>query len=236
MRQVSFCFDDGFRASADKIREIFGRRNLAASFCVLAAPELAEDPFIRPAPIADWSYWREAMAAGHEVAPHGYAHEHFGQLTFAAARERVQRTLDAFHTELPGFDAQESLFHLAYLAAPDEIVRWIGERTLGARRALGGGGLNDLSRWTRGASVDCITFRPPDADALLRERVTRFLDTEDGWLVLVLHGLDGEGWGTVSSETIGRLLDELLAAGVHIAPPNAVLRTGRRSVQAQVLT
>jgi peptidoglycan/xylan/chitin deacetylase (PgdA/CDA1 family) len=228
-RQVSFCFDDGFRASAARIRAIFEQRGLAACFCVLAAPEQAEDPFVRGAPVADWSYWRETMQAGHEVAPHGYAHEHLGKMPVPLACERVQRTLDTFHAELPGFAARSSLFHVPYLAAPPEIVEWIGKRTLGARLSLGTGGLNDLREWQPGRAVDCMTFRPPDADALLRERVAHFIDGQAGWLVLVLHGLDGEGWGTVRSETLGAVLDELAKAGVGIAPPNEILRAAATS-------
>jgi peptidoglycan/xylan/chitin deacetylase (PgdA/CDA1 family) len=96
VKTVSFCFDDGFRASADSISRIFASRSVAACFCVLAAPELAEDPFIRGARIADWAYWRDANAAGHEVAPHGYAHEHLGKVSVESAQASEQRTLDAF--------------------------------------------------------------------------------------------------------------------------------------------
>jgi peptidoglycan/xylan/chitin deacetylase (PgdA/CDA1 family) len=226
MKHVSFCFDDGFRASADSVIRIFSRRSVAACFCVLAAPELAADPFIRGARIADWAYWRDALAAGHEVAPHGYAHEHLGKIDPVEARDSIQRTLDAFTRELPGFEARRSLYHLAYLAAPAPIVEWIGERTLGARMALGNGGRNAPGAWRPGKPVDCMTFGPPDALSLVRERVARFIRDEDGWLVLVLHGLDGEGWGTVASTGLERLLDEVLDAGVAVGGPNQWLLTG----------
>lgn len=221
---ISFCFDDGFRATADKVRRLFAQRNQSACFCVLAEPVLAEDPFIRAAPIADWAYWREAIAAGHEVAPHGYAHEHLGKLSFAAACDSVQRTLDSFQQELPGFDSRRSLYHLAYLAAPAQVVQWIGERTLGARMALGRAGRNDLAAWSQGMPIDCITFAPPDADDVARRRVERFIQEEDGWLVLVFHGLDGEGWGTLSSDALARMLDAIERAGIVVAPPNRLLQ------------
>jgi peptidoglycan/xylan/chitin deacetylase (PgdA/CDA1 family) len=223
-KAISFCFDDGFRASADKIQRLFAQRGRSACFCALAAPELADDPFIRAAPIADWAYWREAVAAGHEVAPHGYSHEYLGKLSFAAACDSVQRTLDVFQQELPGFDANHSLFHLAYLSAPAEVVQWIGARTLGARMALGAAGRNDLTAWKPGKPIDCTTFAPPDADAVALQRIERFIQDEGGWLVLVFHGLDGEGWGTVSSDALTRMLDHVERAGIDIAPPNRVLQ------------
>lgn len=223
MKHVSFCFDDGFRASADSVTRIFSARNVPACFCVLAAPELAADPFIRGASIADWSYWRETLAAGHEVAPHGYAHEHLGKIDPAEAQLSVRRTLDAFARELPQFDARRSLYHLAYLAAPAPIVEWIGARTLGARMALGNRGRNDPGAWLPGKPVDCMTFGPPDALSLARERIARFVRDEDGWLVLVLHGLDGEGWGTVASIGLEQMLDDVLDAGVAVTTPNRLL-------------
>jgi peptidoglycan/xylan/chitin deacetylase (PgdA/CDA1 family) len=223
VKTVSFCFDDGFRASADSISRIFSNRGVAACFCVLAAPELAADPFIRGARIADWAYWREAIATGHEVAPHGYAHEHLGKISVESAQASVRRTLDAFASELPGFDARQSLYHLAYLAAPAPIVEWIGERTLGARMALGNAGRNAPAEWSRGKPVDCLTFGPPDAQSRARERIARFVRDEDGWLVLVFHGLDGEGWGAVTSTALEQMLDEVLSAGLAVTTPNRFL-------------
>ena len=222
-RTVSFCFDDGFRLTAGKVWAAFASRGLTASFCVLAAPELTHDPFIRGAQVADWGFWREARAAGHEVAPHGWAHERLADLSFDEARAGVERTLEAFADELPGFEARESLFHLAYLAAPRPVVGFIGERTLGVRRMLGGAGLNPPGGVKRGGGVDCITFGD-GADALATARVERFLAEEEGWLVLVFHGLDGEGWGPLASATLERLLDRLGQAGVRIAPANQAMR------------
>lgn len=225
MRAVSFCFDDGFLASAGKVRALFEARGLSACFCVLARPDLADDPFIRAAPIADWGYWREAQAAGHEVAPHGYAHERLWALSEAAARDSLNRTFDAFAGQMPGFDPAGSVHHLAYLAAPAPLVDWIAERTLGVRLATGGDGLNPLGLSGPGARVDCVTFGDP-GEAKLAARLDRFLGEEEGWLTLVLHGLDGEGYGTLPSAALARELDRLLAAGVAVEPP------GRRLASA----
>lgn len=226
-KTISFCFDDGFRASADTIQRLFSERGLSACFCALAEPSLAQDPFIRAAPIADWDYWRAALAAGHEVAPHGYAHEHLGQLDFTAACDSLQRTFGVFQQQLPDFDPQRSFFHLAYLAAPAPIIQWLGERTLGARMALGRDGRNDAAAWSRGKPIDCTTFPPPDASGIAQRRIQRFIQDEEGWLVLVFHGLDGEGWGSVSSDALARMLDDIQRAGVLVAPPNRVVQESR---------
>jgi len=53
---------------------------------------------------------------------------------------------------------------------------------------------------------------------------------EDGWLVIVLHGLDCEGWGTVASTALETMLDEVLSAGVGVTTPNRVLTAFARTV------
>jgi len=223
MRTVSFCFDDGFRASAETVRRIFGARGLSAAFCVLAAPELTADSFIRGAQLGDWDFWRETCAAGHEVAPHGFAHEHLGRMPFEQACDSVQRTLDVLTRELPGFDALQSIYHVAYVRAPENVVRWIGERSLGVRVATGGFGVNAWNKLARGGCVDCMTWGPHPSDEPARAHIERFLEAQADWLVLVFHGLDGEGWGTLSSRALEEMLDRLLAAGVAVEPPNRVL-------------
>lgn len=223
MRIVSFCFDDGFLETAGKAWALFAARRLAATYCVLAAPELARDPYIASSRVADWGFWREAAAAGHEVAPHGWAHEHLGQIPPEAALSSIDRALDAFRLELPGFSPAEAVFHLAYLTAPAEVLTALSARVLAVRRGMGGAGLNPTGPRAPGEGVDCITFGDP-AEAQLAARVERFLAREHGWLVLVLHGLDGEGWGPVSSAGLERIVDRLLEAGVRIAPAGTVAR------------
>jgi hypothetical protein len=39
----------------------------------------------------------------------------------------------------------------------------------------------------------------------------------------VFHGLDGEGWGTVTSTALEQMLDEVLMAGVAVTTPNRFL-------------
>lgn len=222
-RIVSFCFDDGFLASAQKIVRLFEERACLACFCVLAAPSLARDPYIMRSAIADWPFWRELRAAGHEVAPHGYAHERLADLGFETACASVRLTWEVFEEELPGFDRRRSIFNLAYLRAPETVVDWIAAHSLGVRGAFGGNGRNDPAAARASRRIDCITFGGADAERRVASRLTEFIDGEDGWLVLVLHGVDGEGWGSISTSALATLLDRAREAQLRIAPPSAVL-------------
>lgn len=220
-RHVSFCFDDGFRRSADKVRRIFDARGLSACFCVLSAPELADDPGIKGATIADWAYWREAAAAGHEIAPHGHAHEAYANIEPDAARRSIEVCWETLERELPGFDRRRSVFHVPYLSAPADLVDWIGARSLGARLMLGRDGLNPSPGRASGP-FDCACFGPDQVGASATRRLDGF-EQQRGWLVMVFHGLDDEGWGPVASAQLEVLIDKALEAGMTILPPNRLL-------------
>jgi peptidoglycan/xylan/chitin deacetylase (PgdA/CDA1 family) len=229
MRTVSFCFDDGFARTAAKAQRIFGERGLAACFAVLAAPQLAADRAIREAEIADWGVWREALAAGHDVEPHGWDHAHLGRIPLGAATDSVARTLDCFQHELPRFEPRTALFHAPYLAAPPAVVGWIGARMLGVRIGGADDGLNVGADLVLGGPVQCATHGPNLIDDWLADRLERFLARPEGWLVLALHGLDDEGWGPVTSHTLSAALDRLLGASVAIEPPSRVMRRRLRA-------
>ncbi|WP_375392895.1 polysaccharide deacetylase family protein [uncultured Sphingomonas sp.] len=224
-KYLSFCFDDGFRRTADKVRRIFEARGLSACFCVLSAPELAEDPGIKGATIADWEYWRDAAAAGHEIGPHGHAHEVYGQIEPYLARRSIEECWRTLERELPGFDRRSSLFHVPYLSAPAELVEWIGMQSLGARVMLGHHGLNPLPG-RMPSLVDCACFGPDLVGAAAMKRLNEF-EHQQGWLVFVFHGLDDEGWGPVNSDEMEILVDRALAARMIIAPPSRLLLESR---------
>jgi peptidoglycan/xylan/chitin deacetylase (PgdA/CDA1 family) len=222
LRIVSFCFDDGFRDSSVRTAALFEARRVRAEFCVLAAPEEAADPYISTTPIGDWDLWRDLAAAGHVIAPHGWAHERLADQAPQVAIDQCLRTFDAFRRALPDFDPAGRLFHPAYLTAPAELVAWLGAATAGVRLASGLRGLNDPRSFRRGGRVEAITFGPDGVDHALAQRTARFLAAESGWLVLVLHGLDGEGWGPTGHDALAGVLDALLAAGAEIRPASEV--------------
>ncbi|HEY1963035.1 MAG TPA: polysaccharide deacetylase family protein [Rhizomicrobium sp.] len=223
MQIVSFCFDDGFRATADKARAIFGRFGWAPCLCILAAPEKAEDAYIKGTPIADWSYWREAQAAGCEIAPHGYAHENLARCSFAEATASVERCFDIFMRELPGFLPSEQVFHTAYLSAPPEILSWLRKRVLGVRTGLRRAGVTSIEEASSTRLLDCVSYGHDTTDRLFSERIAQFVSGEDGILTIVLHGLDGEGWGPLRSATLEGALAKLQQARIDVVPCGQLL-------------
>lgn len=230
-KYVSFCFDDGFRRSADKVRRIFDERGLSACFCVLSAPELADDPGIKGATIADWNYWREAAVDGHEIGPHGHAHEVYARIEGEAARRSIETCWETLERELPGFDRRRAIFHVPYLSAPADLVEWIAAQSLGVRLMLGRDGLNPLPEHVSGP-VDCACFGPDQVGAAAARRLERF-EVQQGWLIFVFHGLDDEGWGPIATDELAALVDSALDAGMTIIPPSKVLLSSSRLANEQ---
>jgi peptidoglycan/xylan/chitin deacetylase (PgdA/CDA1 family) len=221
-RAISFCFDDGFRRSAEVIGEVFVRRGLSACFAVLSRPERALDRYLRGADLGDWAFWRNVVAMGHEVAPHGLMHERYDELSFTDVQASVLDALDVIESEIPGFSRFESVFHVPYLRAPDQVVAWLGTQSLGVRVAGRAAGLNAWTELHPGCPVDCICFGPDGVAESMRTRIAEFAHQE-GWLVLALHGVDREGWGSVARADLERLLDQVQEFDCEITPPNRLL-------------
>ncbi|MBU2588549.1 MAG: hypothetical protein KJ872_10590, partial [Alphaproteobacteria bacterium] len=56
--------------------------------------------------------------------------------------------------------------------------------------------------------------------------IERFRAGSSDWLVLVLHGLDGEGWGSIAAVKLEQLLVHCLDKGLVVRPVKDVLATG----------
>lgn len=223
MRQrVSFCFDDGFARSAQTIRKVFEDRGAAACFAVLTEPEHSVDPNMAGVPIADWSFWQDTAAAGHEIGLHGRAHEHLGKLRFDEARASIDAAVDAFDRYAPSQPASEPVFHLPYLSAPDDVIEYVRQR-YGTVRMGSAAGQNTAAAVVATSRLNCLTFGPVNVDQRLRDCLETHVAAGSEWLVVVLHGLDDEGWGPISLDGLTNCLDYLLTAGVEIIPPGQQL-------------
>ena len=222
-KTISFCFDDGFLESTRKTAGLFEDRGLRATFCVMGAPAESIDTAHRGARFADWDMWRALRAGGHDIAPHGWAHERLSAMPLDEACQSLVRMFERFEAELPDFRSADSIFHTPYLSLSPEVHAWLVDRTAAVRVALGAGGASFRASVRKSRTIDCITFGPDDVAERAARHIEQFDRSEGEWLTLVFHGVDGEGWGSLSLADLAKIVDDCLMRGHMVRPLGDIL-------------
>ena len=57
--------------------------------------------------------------------------------------------------------------------------------------------------------LGCWSHGPDFCDHYVETEINKFLESDGGWLILNLHGLDKEGWGPISTQCLDKLLKRL---------------------------
>jgi peptidoglycan/xylan/chitin deacetylase (PgdA/CDA1 family) len=219
---VTLSFDDGFERSSRRTAEIFEHHGLVAELHVLAAGHRLEtdDEWHRRWPKGDFALWNELKGRGHYVMPHGYRHANKAELPLAKAKGLIEACLDVFRAELAGFEASEASFAFPYNRSTPELEAWLAARVRAFRTR--GDPVMPLPRPGQ-QRVTCVGFGPERCDEHLSRTIDSFLAGGPGWLCYNVHGLDDEGWGPLRSDTLDRLLGDLVARDVRVLPITAAL-------------
>lgn len=220
---VSFCFDDGYRASSEAVAALFEKRGVAASFCVLTDPAATADEYIRAGDVGDFALWRTLARRGHEVMPHGDRHIHLGKVALPVAMQEVETALARFADGMGDEAPAEIVWHCAYGALPDALSPWLRTRVRAARATTDNRGCLPLAWPEEAFALDCGFPLPPDVAGDALRRVADLFAGPPEWLVLCFHGLEPEGWGPIAQADLERLLDDVLARGGAVAPPLQVI-------------
>ena len=148
--------------------------------------------------------------------PHGYVHENLTEVPLERAQNLILRCLEYFERALDGFDPTTAVFNFPYNASSPAIEEWLGDRVMAFR--TGYARINPLPR-SGLKKLICHSHGPDNMDAFLEQQVDRFLASAGGWLIFNTHGLDGEGWGPLSSAGLDRLLGRLTAVDHVLVTP-----------------
>ena len=207
---VSLSFDDGFEKSFIKTAEIYERHQLSACFNVLATGhEKNFNPvgaYIESSLLGDFELWNELKKRGHEVMPHGYRHADLTDIPLSEAKNLIKKTLDVFETQLEGFDVATSIFNFPFNASNQVIEDWLSNEVFAFRTS--GRAWNPLP-FNGQKKLTCISKGPENLDDFIQAEINKFLAGPSGWFIFNTHGLDGEGWGPMSSSLLDELLDRL---------------------------
>lgn len=215
---LTFSFDDGFKKSFYRAAEIHEEYGLSACFNVIASGHFPEfeaiDEWIRPELLGDFNDWNKLKGRGHEVMPHTWEHLNLTKIPLNKAKENIDKCLTYFEDNLDGYDNKTAVFNYAFLASTPEIEAYTLQKVLATRT---GGWLfledtraNDIPTSKEPVRLGAWGNGPGYCDDYLEEEVNNFLKGDGGWLIINLHGFDGEGWGPVRTAYFDRLLKRLV--------------------------
>jgi len=221
---ITLSFDDGFKKSSLLTAEIFEKYHLSACINVIATGH--EKGFRSPDEYqvtekGDFVLWNELQARGHEIMPHGYKHINMAGIPVEESQDLIRKCLDYFSTHLDGFDPARAVFNMPYNASTPELESWLSGQVRAFR--TGGPGINSLP-YTGQKKLTCSASGPGNTEEFLDREIETLLKLPSGWLIYNTHGLDGEGWGPMTSGYLDRLLGRLTAIeSVSVIPTGKAL-------------
>jgi peptidoglycan/xylan/chitin deacetylase (PgdA/CDA1 family) len=224
---LTLSFDDGFKKSFYQIAEIYERFNLRACLNVIASAHLPghkpADAYIAPFVLGDFDDWNALRRRGHEVMPHSWDHRNLTELPLEAAKQDIAKCIDYFQTHLDGFQAERAVYNFAYNASTPELDSFALAKVR-AVRTQGDSPINRIPAFEAPVRLGCFSSGPGNCDNFVEQQVNDFLASPGGWLLLNVHGLDGEGWGPLSSTYLNGLLKRLVSIDrLEILPAGQVL-------------
>jgi len=215
---ISLSFDDGFKKSFYRIAEIHEEYGLNACLNVIATGHLptfkAEPKWIPQRLLGSFDDWNALSERGHEIMPHSWKHLNLTKISFENAKDNIEKCIDCFNENLSGYSSIGAVYNFAYNASNPELEDFALTK-FSAIRTWAGLVLNDtmINKFPvheLPLRLGCWTYGPDLSDFYVEQEVEKFLDSEGGWLILNLHGLDNEGWGPISSKYLDSLLRRLI--------------------------
>ena len=230
---ITLSFDDGFKKSFYKIADIHENYGLKACLNIIATGHLksftAEKEWIPQDILGDFNDWNKLKHRGHEIMPHTWEHLNLTEIPLAKAKENIDKCLRFFEENLDGYTNEGAVYNFAYNASTPELDTY----ALQSVRAVRTGGwlvlkdttVNLLPVSPEPLALGCWGYGPGNCDNFVEQETNKFLQSEGGWLILNLHGLDEEGWGPVSTKYLDGLLKRLVKIKtLDVLPTGLVLK------------
>ena len=215
---LTLSFDDGFKKSFYRIAEIHENYGLKACLNVIATGHFknfkTEPQWIPREILGNFDDWNALKNRGHEVMPHTWRHLNLTQIPLKKAKKNIDKCLDYFGKHLEGYSDKGAVYNFAYNASTPELENHALERVSAVRTGgwlfMKDSMLNAIPITELPVRLGCWGHGPDFCDNYVEQEVNKFLNSEGGWLILNLHGLDKEGWGPVSTSYLDRLLKRLV--------------------------
>ncbi|MEZ4849952.1 MAG: polysaccharide deacetylase family protein [Bacteroidia bacterium] len=230
---LTLSFDDGFKKSFYRIAEIHENYGLKACLNVIATGHFknfnTEPQWIPREILGNFDDWNTLKQRGHEIMPHTWKHLNLTQIPLKKAKRNIDKCLTYFEKHLEGYSSENAIYNFAYNASTPELEDHAMKRVRAVRTGgwlvLKGTMLNPIPVSELPARLGCWGHGPDFCDNYTEQEVNKFLQSEGGWLILNLHGLDNEGWGPVSTRYLDSLLKRLIKIDyLEVRPAGEVLQ------------
>ena len=207
---VTFSIDDGFWKSTQTFLPLFDRYGFKATFNLVTSwitPKKADvnDEYNQGTTHGTWTDWKTVLDAGHEIGSHSMTHPHLPQLPPNEIKRQLLYSKRRIAKRL-GLSGSKT-FALPYNDSSGEVREWIGKYYIAAREGTRTGEINEPG------SIDFLAVRSwwplqhqPLSD--ITDRIDRAREM-NGWLVIGLHGMNGEGWHPITTEKMTGTLEYL---------------------------
>lgn len=209
--RVALVFDDGYPTSSRRVASIFEEYNLQAVFAVLSQPELFNVRCSQEAG-GGWPLYKELHDRGHIIHPHGSDHKNLATLEFSDAIASINNCFEEFQKN--NYTLSSSTFHYPYNSGTASLncyllnhVKWI---RVGATHNL---------IWNNQKNIDervlfCTAYGPDFCDQHLLELLESSIPDDGRLLIYNLHGIEGEGWGSIHEKALRKALEKIIASPI----------------------
>ena len=215
---LTLSFDDGFKKSCYKTAKIFENYGLKASMNIIASGHLEsfsnDYKWMPKKLLGDFYDWNILKSRGHEIMPHSWEHLNLTKIPIENAKNNIDKCLEYFNNNLDNFSQSDSIFNYPYNSSNKEIDEYLLKKVKAVRTAgrlvLKNKLSNEIPNKKTNLRLGTWGFGPNNADGFVEKSINQFLESDGGWLILTLHGLDNEGWGPLSSNYLDKLLNRLI--------------------------
>lgn len=204
---VTFSIDDGFWQSTQEFMRLFEPYGYKATFNLVTnwiTPKKSgvNDEYNQDSTHGAWSNWKTVLKRGHEIGSHSLTHPHLPTLSLEELKRELLYSKRRITQELKLWGSKT--FAFPYNDSSSEVREMVGRYYLAARVGTQTGEINEPGK------IDFLQIRSwwPLSPAPLEEITAKIDRTREmgGWLVIGLHGMNGEGWNPITTEKMSGVL------------------------------
>lgn len=197
----SLTFDDALPVQIEKLIPMLDARDLKGSFYLITSKV---NEYTEERGIANWNEWKAVSEKGHEIGSHSHSHVYCTKLSNQRLRSEFETSNQLIKKNVEVNNVYTFVYPMADRNRRTDKVA--SEYYLSTRAGKNG---NGKSQGQLSVSPDCSAYQSLQSfvwksDSLISEG-NDFVENAirmKGWSIVMIHGVDGQGWEPPTSETL----------------------------------